>query len=263
MKRRTFNSSIAPSRLVGLLAVYLLFGLITSVVIAWLAPMISDLSYDGEQWIGAPLPGVSRGPEAWQCRRASGVGHEQIAFTARVDGMLAIIHKREGPQASRTADLPFWTNIPNSEDWWLDETYLHVAAGWPLRCFVSQCRERDVRWVYQIRRSLGKNQVARLGLVRHRPRWKNALVIKDQTVGGPFSARVIPLKPIPVGIVVNTLFWGVLWFTFVVAARRIRGRLRVSRGRCYRCAYDLRGDSTAGCPECGWRRQEASSTGVA
>lgn len=254
MKRRTFKSSIALSRLVGVLGVYLLFGLITSMVIAWLAPMISDLSYDGEQWIGAPLPGVSRGLEAWQCRRASGVGHEQIAFTARINSRLFIIHEREGPQASRAADLPFWTNIPNSENWWLDETYLHVAAGWPLRCFVSQCRERDVRWFYQIRRSLGKNQVARLGLVRHRPRWKNALVIRDQVVGGPFSARVIPLQPIPVGIVVNTLFWGVLWFTFVVAARRIRGRLRGSRGRCHRCAYDLQGKLERGCPECGWQR---------
>lgn len=253
MKGRTFNSSIAPSRLVGVLAVYLLFGLITSMVIAWLAPMISDLSYDGEQWIGAPLPGRSRGAEAWACSRASGVGHEQIAFTARVNGWLAIFHKREGSQASKTADLPYWTNIPNSEDWWIDETYLHVAAGWPLRCFVGQCRERDIRWVYQIPRSLGKNQVARLGLVMHQPRWKNALVIRDQVVGGPFSARVIPLQPIPMGIVVNTLFWGVLWFTFVVAARKIRGRLRVSRGRCYCCAYDRRGHSGGGgvCPECG------------
>ena len=154
MNRRAYKRSVAPSRLVGILGVYLLVGLITSMVIAALAAMISDLSYDGEQWIGALLPGRSRGVEAWQCRRASGVGHEQIAFTARVNGRLAIIHEREGPQASRTTDLPYWTNIPNLENWWLNETYLHVAVGWPLRCFVSQCRERDVRWFYRIRRSL-------------------------------------------------------------------------------------------------------------
>lgn len=260
MKRRTFKRSIAPSGLVGVLAVYLLFGLITTVVIAWLAATVSPLTYRGGQWIGPPLPGLTQGIEAWQCRRASGVGHEQLAFTARINSRLFIIHEREGPQASRAADLPFWVNVPRSENWWLDETYLHVAAGWPLRCLRSQCRERDVRWFFRIRRSLGKNQVARLGLVLHRPRWKNALVIRDQVVGGPFSARVIPLKPIPVGIVVNTLFWGALWFTFVVAARRIQGRLRVNRGRCYRCAYDLRSDLLRGCPECGWQRETPSQT---
>ncbi len=251
MKRRTSKRSIAPSRLVGVLAVYLLSGLITSIVIAWLAATVSPLSYRGGQWIGPPLPGLTQGIEAWQCARASGVGHEQIAFTARVNGRLAIIHKREGPQPRSTADLPYWTNIPNLENWVLDETYLHVAAGWPLRTFVSQCRERDIRWVFRIRRSLKKNQVIRLGLNRYRPRWKNALVIKDQTIGGPFSARVIPLQPIPAGIVVNTIFWGVLWFAFVGIARGMRGRLRVSRGRCYRCAYDLRGAEHEVCPECG------------
>ena len=222
-------------------------------MIAELAATVSPLSYRGGQWIGPPLPGRSRGIEAWQCTRASGVGHEQIAFTARVNGKLAVLDKKEEqePRGRRAADLPSWANVPHAENWLIGETYLYVAAGWPLRCFVSQCREKDVRWRFRIRRSLGKNQVARLGLVMHPPRWKNALVVKDQTVGGPFSARVIPLKPIPVGIVVDTLFYAaILWLLTLglFAARRI---IRRKRGHCIKCGYDLRGAEHEVCPECG------------
>lgn len=31
---------------------------------------------------------------------------------------------------------------------------------------------------------------------------------------------------------------------------------RTARSICPRCGYDLRGDLDAGCPECGWNREE-------
>ncbi len=31
-------------------------------------------------------------------------------------------------------------------------------------------------------------------------------------------------------------------------------RLRRQRGQCVNCGYDLREQTTQGCPECGWRR---------
>ena len=34
---------------------------------------------------------------------------------------------------------------------------------------------------------------------------------------------------------------------------------RRRRGACLQCGYDLRGELDAGCPECGWRREAASS----
>jgi hypothetical protein len=36
--------------------------------------------------------------------------------------------------------------------------------------------------------------------------------------------------------------------------RFVRESLRLRRGQCMRCGYDLRFDLAAGCPECGWRR---------
>lgn len=35
------------------------------------------------------------------------------------------------------------------------------------------------------------------------------------------------------------------------ATRRFRGRLRTSRGRCYKCGYNLTGNASGLCPECG------------
>ncbi len=36
----------------------------------------------------------------------------------------------------------------------------------------------------------------------------------------------------------------------------IRRFIRRKRGLCINCGYDLRGDFSAGCPECGWRRED-------
>jgi hypothetical protein len=56
------------------------------------------------------------------------------------------------------------------------------------------------------------------------------------------------------GFALNTLIYAAaaalaaaLWRTSTRALRRLRGR-------CPRCAYDLRAEPGGGCPECGWRR---------
>jgi hypothetical protein len=63
--------------------------------------------------------------------------------------------------------------------------------------------------------------------------------------------RILPLRPIWPGFLFNTLIyaaalWGLL-FTPGVLRRTVRRR----RGRCTRCAYDLRGIEHDVCPECG------------
>jgi hypothetical protein len=63
-----------------------------------------------------------------------------------------------------------------------------------------------------------------------------------------------PFAPIWPGFVIDTLFyaaiWGGLFFGFASAKRGIRR----ARGRCPECGYDLRGNLSAGCSECGWKR---------
>jgi hypothetical protein len=80
------------------------------------------------------------------------------------------------------------------------------------------------------------------------------------TGGGPTP---VPYRPIWVGLVADTvvfgLAWFVLWATLVVPRRFVREVGRLRRGGCVRCGYDLGYDFVRGCPECGWRREGESA----
>jgi len=69
-------------------------------------------------------------------------------------------------------------------------------------------------------------------------------------IGG---TRPVPLWP---GFVIDTLFYGAIWFGVFFGFTSAKRFIRVRRGRCPRCGYDLRGQSAQGCPECGWNREE-------
>lgn len=62
-----------------------------------------------------------------------------------------------------------------------------------------------------------------------------------------------PLMPIMPGLLGNTLIYAIVlslpWMPGVV--KRFRGRRRVGRGHCPDCNYDLRGEFTKPCSECG------------
>ena len=65
---------------------------------------------------------------------------------------------------------------------------------------------------------------------------------------------VLPIRPIWPGFAINTIFYtAILWLLFA-APGFIRRRIRIKRGRCGACGYDLRGQPASGdrtCPECG------------
>ena len=64
------------------------------------------------------------------------------------------------------------------------------------------------------------------------------------------NPRVIPLRPIWPGFAINTVFYAaILWLPF--APFQLRRFLRVNRGRCIKCGYDLRGTAHMICSECG------------
>ncbi len=80
------------------------------------------------------------------------------------------------------------------------------------------------------------------------PSWKH----------GPYMSglpRVLPLRPIPAGFAINTVFYtAILWpvISGLFALRRfIRRLIRQRRGLCLACGYDLRHGEHEACPECG------------
>jgi len=66
--------------------------------------------------------------------------------------------------------------------------------------------------------------------------------------------RLIPLRPIFPGFIINTLVYAAVWFGIFFGVGFVKRVLRRKRGRCVKCSYDLRGEFDRGCPECGWGR---------
>ena len=75
--------------------------------------------------------------------------------------------------------------------------------------------------------------------------------------------RALPLRPIFPGFLIDTLFYGAIWFGLLFGFGAARRGLRKRRGLCPMCAYDLRGDLDTGCPECGWNRRDDQPPGEA
>ena len=72
------------------------------------------------------------------------------------------------------------------------------------------------------------------------------------------AATCCRTAPIWGGLVINTVFYGFVWFMLLIGigfVHRLRTHpTRTAAADCPRCAHDLRGDLDAGCSECGWER---------
>lgn len=69
--------------------------------------------------------------------------------------------------------------------------------------------------------------------------------------GQPQIQGILPASPLWQGFATNTLLFALLVGLSITAFRFIRSRLRISRGQCIGCGYDLSGADHAACPECG------------
>ncbi len=129
---------------------------------------------------------------------------------------------------------------------WLKGIYKEWRVGWPLPCLARHT------WL-----SFGKNIPSGYGFATGQEE-RGLVVLPQNGMFAGFRQRRLPIEPVWPGLILNTLFYAVfLWLLWSApfAARRI---IRRKRGHCLNCAYDLRGDSEGGCPECGWRREGVS-----
>lgn len=82
--------------------------------------------------------------------------------------------------------------------------------------------------------------------------------ILDARTTPSLPVALFPWVPVWPGFFVNTLAFGVTaWLAvwIITRPRRIFVEvMRMRRGRCVQCGYDLRFDFAGGCPECGWLR---------
>ena len=114
-----------------------------------------------------------------------------------------------------------------------DEAYgwHNVRAGWPMRALAGQVLyERD-----------------------------HIRVVHTWYAPRSYGHRGLPLCPLWPGFAINTLFYAIILWLLIPGPFVLRRVIRIKRGRCPKCGYDLRGappevGAGAGCPECGWKR---------
>jgi hypothetical protein len=128
----------------------------------------------------------------------------------------AIIQKQPKPPAWSQLNQPRAADEPEAP-----RTICEVASGWPLVCL----KTADLRI---------ENATARLA----RP---------DRSIAN------IPFIPIPSGLSIDMGLFSCVWTAVLVWPRWMKRRIRLRRGCCPDCGYDLRGlpEEAECCSECG------------
>ncbi len=65
------------------------------------------------------------------------------------------------------------------------------------------------------------------------------------------AVSMLPLRPIWPGFAINTAFYAAILWLLTLGSFAMRRVIRLKRGRCVKCAYDLRHADHLVCPECG------------
>jgi hypothetical protein len=68
--------------------------------------------------------------------------------------------------------------------------------------------------------------------------------------GLPIGTHTLPIRPLPLPLAVNLLFWYAVIYSVELSFVNLRGRRRGRQGLCRKCAYP-RPDGAIRCPECG------------
>ena len=115
-----------------------------------------------------------------------------------------------------------------------------ACYGWPVVSF---------RWQYAMRASgfsVSGIQIGNPPFVLQSRHGAVPLVDLPQVAG-----VVLPIEPLWGGVVIDTVTWGAVAVCITAGWRRFRCAMRRLACRCANCGYDMKGNATARCPECG------------
>lgn len=227
-------------------ASYLAAATLVSVAIAWLLAVGSPKGDENRSRLYRMPDG------SWTWIKYRRFGYARVEFArppvARADSPLSLDLVADrwldgvpfDPEASRLGTLE--SRIPDR--WTMSGTNLMLpqansgsffwaeAFGWPLPC--AKCNWYEVLDDF---RAAGGVRISHS---------------VDPVVD---ELRAIPLVPIWTGLLTDSALLALLFMGARTLWCGLSRALRVRRGRCPVCRYDLRADANEGCPECGWRRR--------
>lgn len=127
------------------------------------------------------------------------------------------------------------------------------GTGWSLLTDQVSTRDDEVFILHVFRFGVPTKSLASYWLAAQSPsmywdEWRYA----SRGSGGEYS---LPLRPIWPAFAINTLFYATVLWLLALALFTARRIVRRRHGHCPQCGYKLRWEFTAGCPECGWRRE--------
>ncbi len=195
----------------------------------WLAdyPLLSAGKFRAEYPYPLNHPEVNMRREAVH---SGGLGYHEVALRTRVfdaNGQLKYVGRRAGwPLPCLRAD----TN------------YAAMSKSDILEAFIDPPTISGLRQ-HGVRPSVLPDLIQRIGV-----RSESSLFDSSRN----FRNRTIPIRPLPLGFALNTLLYGALMFSLMLALGVLRRWRRKRKGLCAWCRYDRAGLATAtACPECG------------
>lgn len=127
---------------------------------------------------------------------------------------------------------------------------VECAQGWPflaLKCVTEMSYDSDVK----------KYKITKIGsgIELQDKAWPKKIGWENWNTGPTPDYAILPLRPIWPGFAINTIFYASLLWLVTLGPFTARKVIRRKRGFCIECGYDLRGDFSTGCPECGFGRE--------
>ena len=122
----------------------------------------------------------------------------------------------------------------SARDPWDYKRVVRIESGWPVRSLAgAHLSDRNDEAIRS---------------------WYTTAIVNPWVPDNRRIFTFVPYRPIWPGFALNTLLYAaILWIPFAPFA--LRQVLRRRRRACLQCGYDLRGAVSAGCSECGWRRE--------
>jgi hypothetical protein len=201
---------------------FLVLGAIVNVAVAWgLAIVTGPITYDCRHPF---LNSVGNSPVVCITSRP---GCEVVRLCARGGTLMA---NREVPDYPAH---PWWNEqILTFEPRWA------IAYGLPM---LSMKAWRETYWIRINGDDMGRSRMRDGYSFRSQP-WAGG----SQTI-----YPVLAFRPIWPGFLLNTLFYALILWLLILGPFMLRRFIRIRRGRCPKCGYDLRGAEHHRCPECG------------
>ncbi|MFI4916799.1 MAG: ankyrin repeat domain-containing protein [Phycisphaerales bacterium JB060] len=234
----------------------LALGLCSSVLVAWAGALV-----DRSAWPDTLLTGVPEGTRTEMRGWLVEEGRDRTLTWRTFD---ALDLWDEPPDLEAPTTLPAWSvghGLPDQPGPFaparartFDQAW-EVSAGWPARCV------RAVRHAGPTEFALPGEHV-RGGLAAMAYAWPashDAVAGHERIVLAPWPidglAAVVPLRPMPIGLAINTLVHALAWSVLLlplVALRPLRRRRRARKNRCVACGHARDGlPDGAPCAECG------------